>query len=97
MSDSLPVLTHLVAREADRTLSAEQLAPDPARVAEGWVRRFVADGRRADEALALYRSLGFEAVADPIRQEELRPGCDDCKVVTLLHFKTIYTRKLKDS
>ena len=96
MSDSLPVLTHLVAREADRTLSTGQLAPDPVRVAAGWERRFVADGKRADEAVALYHSLGFEAVADPIRQEELRPGCDDCRVVTLLNFKTIYTRKRKD-
>jgi hypothetical protein len=35
----------IVEQEARRMLSEAQLAPDPARVADGWERRFIADGQ----------------------------------------------------
>ena len=66
---------------------------DPARLAEGWVRRFIADAARADEAVALYRSLGMEAEADPARPDALNAGCGDCQLVQLLNFRVIYTRR----
>ena len=52
-------LSLLVETEARRVLSESQLRPDPARVAEGWERRFIADSTRAEEAIQLYESLGF--------------------------------------
>ena len=85
-------LGRLVRQEARRLLSAAQLAPDPARVAAGWERRFIADGKRAREAMALYRDLGYEVCADPLRPEDLADGCEDCQVLMTLRFTTIYTR-----
>ena len=86
-------LTILVRQEAHRVLSEASLAPDPARVADGWERRFIADGERAAEAIRLYEELGFEVAADPIRQEELGSDCTDCQLLMLLQFRTIYTRR----
>ena len=34
--------------------------PDPARIAEGWERRFMAEGKRAQEMADLYGELGKE-------------------------------------
>jgi hypothetical protein len=67
---------------------------DPARVAEGWERRFITDGTRLDEVVALYEAAGFEVCADPIRREEFPEDCDDCQLLALLRFRTIYTRRL---
>jgi hypothetical protein len=90
--DSAAPLGRLVRQEAHRLLSEAQLAPDPARVAEGWQRRFIADGPRCEEALRLYRELGYEACADPLTPEDLAGECGDCQLVMALQFKTIYTR-----
>jgi hypothetical protein len=87
-------LRPLLEQEARRVLSEAQLAPDPVRLADGWERRFIADGRRAEEMMALYRELGFEVCADPVRPEQMEDDCEDCKLLMLLEFKTIYTRKL---
>ena len=84
-----------LAESARRFLSEAQLAPDPKLAAEGWVRRFIADARRAEEALELYRQLGFEVRAEPVRVEEVGDDCQDCRLLMLLQFKTIYTRRRK--
>ena len=78
-------------------LSSAALAADPARLAAGWERRFLADGPRAAEAVALYESLGFEVAADPLAGPDLPADCTDCQLATLLAFKTIYTRKPKEN
>jgi hypothetical protein len=61
---------------------------------EGWMRRFTAVGARLNEAVELYRSLGFE-----VRLEPAEPGaeqvadsaaCSECFVMSLA--RTIYTR-----
>ena len=91
--DPVAPLTHLVHQEAQRLLSESQLAPDPARVADGWERRFVADGPRVEEAMRLYAELGFEVCADPLKPEDLAGECEDCQLLMLLRFKTIYTRR----
>jgi hypothetical protein len=91
--DAVVPLSRLVQAEAHRVLSEEHLAPDPARVAAGWERRFIADGSRADEAIRLYEELGYEVAADPIRQDELAGDCTDCQLLMLLQFRTIYTRR----
>ncbi len=80
---------------AKRVLSEQQLQADAELVAEGWERRFVADARRAGEAMELYEQLGYEVRAEPAQAEELGNDCDDCQLLLLLQFKTIYTRKLR--
>ena len=91
--DSTRPLSRLVEQEARRALAEATLAPDPARTADGWERRFIADGRRAEEAMALYRELGFEVVADPLRPQDMPDDCDDCQLLATLQFRTIYTRR----
>lgn len=83
----------LVALEAHRLVSEAAIRPDPRRLAEGWERRFIADGRRAEEAVDLYRELGYEVVADPVRPEDLAGECEACRIVAMLSFKSIYTRR----
>lgn len=91
--DPVRGLAAIVEGEARRLLSDAQLRPDPARMADGWERRFVADAVRAAEAVELYECLGFEAVADPMRPEEMGEQCDACRLLVLLRFRTIYTRR----
>ena len=86
-------LGRIVEGEAKRMLSEAQLEPDPALVAAGWERRFIADGRRADEAMELYRELGYEVRAEPVDPELVAEECEDCQLLMLMRFKTIYTRK----
>jgi hypothetical protein len=95
--DAARSLGPLVEQEARRILSEEQLAPDPSLVADGWERRFIADGRRAKEAVALYEELGFEVRAEPVRTDEMGDDCEDCQLLIALAFKTIYTRRLPKS
>lgn len=74
-------------------LSESRLEPDPELVAEGWERRFIADGRRAEEMTALYRELGYEVLTVPVKAEEFGDECDDCQLLGILKFTTIYTRQ----
>ncbi len=76
-------------------MSAPEVAPDPERAAEGWERRFIADPVRAAEAARLYEELGYEVCADPVRPDDLASGCEDCRLLMLLQFKTIYTRSVQ--
>ena len=96
MSDEATLL-RLLRQEEHRVLSSAALAADPARLAAGWERRFLADGPRAAEAVALYESLGFEVAADPLAGPDLPTDCTDCQLASLLAFKTIYTRKPKEN
>lgn len=61
---------------------------------DGWTRRFTAIGARLNEAIELYRGLGYE-----IRLEPGEPGsegvadtsaCEQCFVMSVA--RTIYTR-----
>lgn len=67
--------------------------PDPALVAQGWERRFMADPVRAREAKRLYSELGFEVHCAQIKPAELSEVCGDCALETCLAYVTIYTRK----
>ncbi len=60
---------------------------------QGWERRFIADARRAREAMDLYRELGYEVRVEPVEPEELGSECEDCRLFSLLGWRTIYTRK----
>jgi hypothetical protein len=87
-------LGRIVAREAQRLLSEALVPPDPARVAAGWERRFIADAARAEEVMALYADLGYEVAADLIRPQDLPDDCEDCLLVALMEYRIIYTRRL---
>ena len=75
------------------TMTGSEIRPDPARIAEGWDPRFVVEARRVPEFVELYASLGFEVLADPVRHGQVSAACGDCRVVMLLDFRTIYTRR----
>ncbi len=96
-SNDEATLLRLVREEEHRVLSTAALAADPARTAAGWERRFIADGPRAAEAVALYEALGFEVEAVALSGLDLPADCTDCQLATLLAFKTIYTRKPKET
>ncbi len=66
---------------------------DPALAAQGWERRFVTDATRAEEVVDLYHRLGFEVRLEPVLPTQLPGGCDDCQLMLLLQFKTVYTRR----
>jgi len=88
-----PRLAAIVRGEALKARAGAQIRPDPERLAQGWERRFVVEARRAEEYVRLYESLGYEVCADPVRREQVDDDCDDCRVVLLLDFRTIYTRR----
>jgi len=83
----------IVGQEARRMLSEAALQGDPQLLAEGWERRFMTDGARAREAVELYAALGYEVRAEPVRREDVADDCEDCQLLMLLQFATIYTRK----
>lgn len=71
---------------------AAQLA-DPRLVSEGWESRFVGQGARLEEMTRLYRSLGFDVLEVPLTAEMLGDDCADCRLVVMLGFRLIYTRR----
>ena len=91
--ESTSQLGFIVEQEAHRVLSEAQLGANPDLVAKGWQRRFVTDSRRIKEVTDLYDELGFEIHAEPVQAEEFDDDCEDCGLVALLKFSTIYTRK----
>jgi hypothetical protein len=93
MTDSDKRLAMLVQEEARRMLSEAALEGDPKLLAEGWERRFMADGERAREAVQLYEELGYEVRTEAVRSEDVADDCEDCQLLMLLKFQTIYTRK----
>jgi hypothetical protein len=70
---------------------------DPGLVAQGWVRRHLADPMRAREAIELYTSLGFEVKAQKLTPADLGPNCADCASTICSSYVLIYTRKTDDT
>ncbi len=67
---------------------------EPSLEAEGWTRRFTAIGPRLNEAVELYRGLGYELRLEPADAGEVGLSdetCAQCLVMTLA--RTIYTRR----
>lgn len=91
-SATLESLRLVVAAEARRTLAEGEIAPDPARLAAGWERRFVADRARVAEVLRLYEALGLEAAVDPVGAADLREECGDCRLAAQQQLQMVYTR-----
>ncbi len=57
---------------------------------EGWQRKTTTDEPRLSEFVALYESLGFEVLLQPIEAGDT--GCTSCLDADRARFKTIYTR-----
>lgn len=85
-------LSSIVSAEAQRILSEASFRADPALAAQGWLRRFITDEKRVQEAIDLYTELGFEVHVEPLREDELPESCEGCQILMLQQFKTIYTR-----
>lgn len=62
-------------------------------VAEGWTRRYLADPDRAQEAIDLYASLGYEVKSQTLTPDDFGPNCGDCASVVCRTYVMIYTRK----
>jgi len=69
-----------------------RVAPDPARIAGGWTPRFVVGPDRLEEVVWLYRELGFDVVADPVRPVDMENDCRDCRLLVQLQFRYVYTK-----
>ncbi|MBI3362452.1 MAG: hypothetical protein HY023_15230 [Chloroflexi bacterium] len=67
--------------------------PDPRLVAEGWLRRFMADTERLSEYVELYASLGLDVRTEKVSPEEVADECSDCRLIICRQFVTIYTRQ----
>ena len=84
LCDTTPVLPPLMPFERP---------PDPALVAEGWERRFMADGQRLKEYTELYESMGYEVRAEKVKPEEISDQCAGCRLLICRQFLTLYTRR----
>jgi len=73
--------------------TAVALAGDPALLAQGWERRFMAVGERVEESVALYRDLGYEVRVERPLESDLREECGDCRLALEL-FRVVYTRRM---
>ena len=91
-NEKIKPLSSIVSAEAQRILSEASSQADPALVAQGWVRRFITDGKRVQEAIDLYIDLGFEVHVEPLGEDELPESCEGCQILMLQIFRTIYTR-----
>ena len=71
-------------------------AADPARLAQGWIPRFVGDRARVTEMTELYGNLGYETLVDPILPDPLAQRaepCGECPMVLFGLLHLIYTRR----
>ena len=72
--------------------SAWAIPADPALIAQGWKRRFLAEPSRAREAIELYSSLGYEVKAQKLQPSDLPEQCGSCASTLCRDFVMIYTR-----
>jgi len=86
-------LAHFVASEARVSDFVTRIRPNPELIAQGWQRRFVSDARRTPEMVSMYEELGFEVHLEQVQAAEFSEECEDCRMLALLDFTTIYTRK----
>lgn len=86
-------LASIVRGEAVRADAESRIKPDPARVADGWERRFVIERARAADLVALYEEGGFEVAVDAVAPELLEDECSDCRLVSALDYVQVYTRR----
>jgi hypothetical protein len=66
---------------------------DPKLLAEGWVRRHLADAAKAEESVDLYRSMGFEVRVEQLTPGDFGPQCAQCASAACHACVLIYTRR----
>jgi hypothetical protein len=66
---------------------------DPGLVAEGWVRRYLTDPIRAEEAIDLYTSMGYEVTVRKLTPADFGPMCGTCASSVCRSYVVVYTRK----
>lgn len=66
--------------------------PDPQLVAAGWERRFIADAKRAQDAIEMYGEMGHEVRLEPVNAVGLSAACSGC-LEAFAQFSVVYTRK----
>ena len=69
------------------------LRADPELVAQGWVRRHLADPARAEESVELYTAMGFEVKVRKLQPTHFGPECQACALSACRTYVMIYTRK----
>lgn len=74
-------------------LFEHDIPADPELVAAGWVRRYLADPIRAQEAVDLYGRLGYEVKAQKLTAADFGPNCEGCPASACVSYVMIYTRK----
>ena len=68
------------------------VADDPEILEGGWVRRTVAEVRRAEEQAQLYSEIGFEVMTRPLDDSSYADECTGCVGPSSV---VIYTRRSK--
>lgn len=93
---SLPVISEPPPAKSCGTDAAAytgcDLPADAALSAAGWQKRFVADPKRAQEAVEMYEELGYQVKLAAVNVDTLSETCGGCKIV-FQDFKVVYTRK----
>lgn len=69
---------------------------NPALLAAGWERRYLADPGRAEEARATYVELGFEVLLEPPAPDQFDNSCAACAETACDTYVLIYTRRPRD-
>ncbi len=88
-----------VSERASRILPMIGAASSEDRDRDGWELRFVAEGRRAEEMIALYRELGYEVAVDAVSRGGVTDAgieCLGCRSTAKDRFLAIYTRRVDD-
>lgn len=66
--------------------------PNPQLIAAGWERRFIADAKRAQDAIEMYAEMGHDVRLEPVNVTGLSEACSGC-LEAFAHFSVVYTRK----
>ena len=67
--------------------------PNEALIADGWVRRYLADPDRAREAVETYTEAGFEVHLEQLEPRSFATSCEGCAASVCSTYTVVYTRK----
>jgi hypothetical protein len=59
----------------------------------GWVRRYLADPQRAQEAVETYGAAGFEVHLQQLAPADFATTCAGCAATVCASYVVVYTRK----
>ncbi len=79
--------------DGDGEPNEASIAADPKLLAEGWVRRHLADPAHARESIELYTSMGYEVKTQKLTPSDLSPMCGRCALDVCKSCVLICTRR----